>query len=326
MSRPPNLRCAARILAIAFLLTAGAGCAHQRQAAPLQRHEYAQLHMGVRTRLVVYAATTGQADAAARAAYARVAELEQVASDYRPTSELMQLCRNAGQGPVKVSPELFTLLSFAQELARRTDGAFDVTVGPYVQLWRGARKSQQLPDPDQLDAARRLVGWRHVHLDPRHRTVALALPGMRLDLGGIAKGYAGDEAIRVMKKHGICSALFEAGGDIVVSGPPPGKKGWDVEIVDAGSASKRVVQLARCGISTSGDTEQFVEIDGKRYSHVVDPRTGIGLTHRYAATVIAPNGITSDALSTAATVLGAEEGTKLVKSYRGAKAYIRRVN
>jgi thiamine biosynthesis lipoprotein len=323
MYLPPNLRCAARFLAMAFLMIAGAGCAHQRPEKPLQRYEYAQLHMGVQARLIVYAPSQEVADAAARAAYARVAELEQIASDYRPTSELMQLCLNAGQGPVKVSPELFQLLSFAQDVARRSDGGFDVTVGPYVQLWRAARKSQQIPESNKLDATRTLVGWRHVHLDAKHQTVTLDLPGMRLDLGGIAKGYAGDEAIRVLKEHGIRSGLFEAGGDIVVSDAPPGKKGWNVEVVNPNG--KRTVDLANRGISNSGDTEQFVEIDGKHYSHVVDPRTGIGLTERYAATVIAPNGITSDALSTAATVVGPEHASQLVKQYRGAKVYIRKV-
>jgi thiamine biosynthesis lipoprotein len=323
MYLPPSLRRAARFLAIAFLLSAGAGCAHQRPEKPLAPHEYAQLHMGVQARLIVYARSQELADAAARAAYARVAELEQIASDYRPTSELMQLCRNAGQGPVQISPELFTLLSAAQELARRSDGAFDVTVGPYVQLWRAARKSRQLPKPEDLQARAALVGWRRLHLDAKHRTATLDLPGMRLDLGGIAKGYAGDEAIRVLKQHDVGSALFEAGGDIVVSDAPPGRKGWDVEIVDPNGT--RTVEIANRGISTSGDTEQFVEIDGRHYSHVVDPRTGIGLTDRYAATVIAPNGITSDSLSTAATVLGPDQGAKLVNGYRGAKVYIRKV-
>jgi thiamine biosynthesis lipoprotein len=279
--------------------------------------------MGVQARLIVYAPSQEVADGAARAAYARVAALEQIASDYRPTSELMQLCRNAGHGPVQISPELFTLLSFAQALAQRTNGAFDVTVGPYVQLWRTARKSQRLPAPDDLDAARAVVGWRHLHLDAKHRTATLDMPGVKLDLGGIAKGYAGDEAIRILRQHGIRSALFEAGGDIVVSDAPPGKKGWDVEIVDPNGT--RTVELANRGISTSGDTEQFVEIDGKHYSHVVDPRTGIGLTERYAATVIAPNGTTSDALSTAATVVGPDHAVQLVKQHRGSKVYIRKV-
>ena len=297
-----------------------AGCA-ARQAT--ERFEYAELHMGVKTRLVVYAPSEQAAADACRAAYARVAELEDVASDYRADSELMRLCAKAGQGPVPVSPELFTLLSHAQELSRRSGGAFDVTVGPLVALWRTARKTKQLPTPEALAEARAKVGWQHVELDAERRAVALALPGMRLDLGGIAKGYAGDEAIRVLREHGIRSALFEAGGDIVVADAPPGEKGWPIEV--AGDAPGRTIALAHRGISTSGDTEQFVEIDGVRYSHVVDPRTGLGLTDRYAATVVARDGITADALSTAACVLGEQKGDALVKSCRGARAYIRRV-
>ena len=320
MYLPAKLRSAAWI---PLLLVLGAGCAASHDEAALQRHEYAQLHMGVQARLIVYAPNAELAATAAKAAYARVAELEDIASDYRPTSELMCLCAKAGQGPVKVSEELFTLLAHAQGVSRRSDGAFDVTVGPYVQLWRAARKSKQLPSPQALDEARQRVGWQRVKLDTSERTVELTTPGMRLDLGGIAKGYAGDEALRVLREHGVRSALFEAGGDIVVSDAPPGKKGWAVEVVGDESAKQRIVEVANRGISTSGDTEQFVEIDGVRYSHVVDPRTGLGLTQRYAATVIARDGISSDALSTAACVLG-ENGRTIVKSYR-AKAYVRRV-
>jgi thiamine biosynthesis lipoprotein len=277
--------------------------------------------MGVQARLIVYAPSTAEAEFAAKAVYSRVAELEDVASDYRPTSELMRLCARAGQGPVKVSDELFTLLSHAQEVARRSGGAFDVTVGPYVQLWRAARKTKQLPSPQALAEARRVVGWEKVKLDAENRTIELTTPGMRLDLGGIAKGYAGDEAIRVLREHGIRAAFFEAGGDIVVGDAPPGTAGWEVfieRLLDAGTEGHLV---KNCGVSTSGDAEQFVDIGARRYSHVVDPRTGVGLTSRSEATVIAPNGITSDALSTAACVLGAE-GIQLVKSYPGTKAFI----
>ena len=306
-----------------MLILAG-GCAAPRPDEALERHEYAQLHMGVQARLIVYAPTRQQAENAAKAAYSRVAELEDIASDYRPTSELMRLCAKAGQGPVKVSEELFTLLSQAQETARRSGGAFDVTVGPYVQLWRAARRAKQLPDPRAQAEARELVGWEKVKLDPAARTVELTTPGMTLDLGGIAKGYAGDEAIRVLRERGIRAALFEAGGDIVVGDAPPGKNGWSVQVIGTDTRPPRTVELAQCGISTSGDTEQFVEIAGTRYSHVVDPRTGIGLTQRYAATVVAKDGITSDSLSTAATVLGPEQGARLVQRFRS-RAYIRKV-
>jgi len=151
---------------------------------------------------------------------------------------------------------------------------------------------------------------------------------MQLDLGGIAKGYACDEAIRTLKANGIKSALVEMGGDIVVSGPPPGKKGWEIEIANADAARSldkpRMLALSNSAVSSSGDTEQFVEIGGKRYSHIVDPRTGLGLTDRIAVTVVAPNGVTSDGLSTAISVLGDKKGRALANTYPGVSVYIRK--
>jgi thiamine biosynthesis lipoprotein len=304
-----------------LLCACAAGCASRQQ--DLQRYEYVEIHMGVSVRLTVYAPGEAAAKSACSAAFERVGQLEDVMSDYRPTSELMHLCARAGTGPVPVSSDLFTVLQYAQDVAARSDGAFDVTVGPFVQLWRRARKTGQLPERDELNDAAVRTGWRLIRLDSSRRTVELIRPGMRLDLGGIGKGYAGDAAIATLKQHGIDRALFEAGGDIVVSGPPPGKRGWTIELPDAPqSAQKRTLELANAAVSTSGDTEQFVIIAGQRYSHVVDPHTGIGLTERTMATVIAPRGITSDALSTAITVLGPARGKALAAQYRGVRAFI----
>src|SRR5687768_6638228 len=313
------------------MLLLAAGCAGRagstRARGPaLQRYQYAQLHMGVQVRLVVYAPSREAAERACEAAYARVAQLEDVFSDYRPTSELMRLCDKAGGAPVLVSDELIFVLQRAQDVSRRSDGAFDVTVGPYVRLWREGRKTGKLPSHEALAAAREKVGWRFVRIHPDRKTVRLAVPGMRLDLGGIAKGYAGDEAIRVLRDHGIASALFEAGGDIVVSDAPPGERGWKIELPENAAGDEPTLTLANAAVSTSGDTEQFVEIDGKRYSHVVDPRIGIGLTDRTAATVIAKDGITSDSLSTAACVLGSEKGQALANSYDDAKVMVRKAD
>jgi len=297
------------------------GCGQEQPR--LQRFQYAQIKMGVQARLVVYAPDEPTAQRACTAAYQRVAALEDSMSDYRRDSELLRLCDRAGQGPVHVSNELFFVLQKAQELAEKSDGAFDVTVGPLVQLWRKARKTGQLPSDPELSAARALVGWRLMTLDPAAKTVALAKPGMRLDLGGIAKGYAGDEAIRVLRKNGIHSALFEAGGDIVVSDPPPGAKGWGIEVENPAKGPP-ILHLANCAISTSGDTVQFVQIGPTHYSHVIDPRTGIALTNRYAATIIAARGIDADALSTAACVMGPSAGMQVVAEY-AAQGSIREV-
>ena len=286
----------------------------------LTRFTYTEYHMGVDARLVVYAKDENAAVDACTAAFARIAQLDSMMSDYREDSELMKLCNQAGGPPVRVSPELFLVLRRAREISERSNGEFDVTVGPLVQLWRKARKTGVLPAPDEIAKARKLTGWGMIHLDPRDHTVRLERKGMRLDLGGIAKGYADDEAQRVLKQHGITRALVEMGGDIVVSGAPPGKKGWDIAVPNAGGAD---MTFANQAISTSGDTEQFVIIGGTRYSHVVDPRTGMALTSRVQATVVARDGLTADPLSTAMTLLDKSGRGRLLKSYAGAKAYVR---
>ena len=291
----------------------------------MEQFQYAQIHMGVRVRIILYAPDESTAMRACEAAFNRIAQLEDIMSDYRPSSELMQLCARAGGPPVKVSDDLFFVLQYAQALSKRTNGAFDVTVGPYVQLWRQARKTGRLPSTEALQSARKLVGWWKMRLNSEAKTVQLLVPGMQLDLGGIAKGYILDCALATLKKHGIASALIEAGGDIVVGDAPPGERGWRIEIANA-SPDKRMVILANSAISSSGDVEQYVEFNGKRYSHIVDPRTGLGLTTRIAVTVIAPNGITSDSLATALCVLGEEEGMKLIRSIPGVRAYIRKAS
>jgi len=287
----------------------------------LTRYEFTEPHMGTRFRIILYAPDEDTARKAATDAFARIASLNAIMSDYDNTSELMRLCAQAGGPPVPVSAELFFVLSKAQEVSRQSGGAFDVTVGPVVKLWRLARKRHKLPDAEKLAAARALVGWQNVRLDKDKRTVQLLKAGMQLDLGGIAKGYAADEALAVVKKHGIERALVAAGGDIAVSGPPPGADGWKIAIATLpGEKDPGRLILHHAAVSTSGDAEQHVEIDGKRYSHIVDPRTGIGLIGRMSATVVARHGIDADSLTKVVAVLGPEEGIKIVESHEGASA------
>jgi thiamine biosynthesis lipoprotein len=281
--------------------------------------------MGTQFRLVLYTPDEPSANAASRAAFDRIAQLDAMLSDYKPDSELMQLCAKAGGPPVPLSDELFFVLSRSQDLAKRTDGAFDVTVGPVVRLWRRARRQHKLPEDDRLAQARELIGHANLRLDEQSRTVQLLKKGMQLDLGGIAKGYAADEAMIVLKKHGIARALVAASGDIVLSAPPPGEAGWTIGIAaleDGDKPPHEFLVLHDAAISTSGDTEQFVEIAGTRYSHIIDPRTGSALTERMHVTVVAPNGITADSLATAVSVLGPERGLKFVESEVGVAALI----
>jgi thiamine biosynthesis lipoprotein len=294
-------------------------------AAPLERFTFAEVHMGTQFRIILYAPDEATASRAAKAAFARIAELDGIMSDYRPASELMRLCQKAGGEPVPVSDDLFTILAKAQELSRRCDGAFDVTVGPVVRLWRLSRRTQRLPDPDKLAQARALVGYQLMVLDPKSRSVQLKKPGMQLDLGGIAKGYAADAAHAVLRKHGISRALVAAGGDITVSDPPPAADGWKVGIAPLEKPDAKpsiYLLLKNASVSTSGDAEQYVTIDGKRYSHIVDPRTGIGLVGRMSVTVVAPNGTTADSLTKVVAVLGPERGFPIIEATEGASAYV----
>lgn len=280
--------------------------------------------MGVDARIVLYARDRETAEKACSAAFQRIADLDSIMSDYKPDSELMRLCARAGGPPVRISPDLFRVLERAQEISRRTNGAFDVTAGPIVRLWRQARKFKVLPLPDEIAAARGRVGYHRLHLDPRLRTAKLDTKGMQLDLGGIAKGFADDEAQKVLRRYGIKRALVEMGGDIVVSDPPPGQSGWTIRVPNAGDdQGPKDLSFRNCAVSTSGDTEQSVVLGGKQYSHVVDPRTGWALTNRIQATVVARDGFTSDPLSKTAALLPRSRWHSLLARYGVKKMYVR---
>ena len=276
-----------------------------------ERFEYVEPEMGVDFHLKFYAPNRPEAERIARAAYARVEFLNGIFSDYNPSSELNRLGRAPVGEPVRVSSELFNILQRAQALARDTRGAFDVTAGPSVRFWRLARKRGQMPPVQELQAAQNRVGYQKLLLNAKQQTVTLHVAQLQLDLGGIAKGYAVDEAMAVLKANGIARAYVATDSDLLTSGPPPGKVGWKIELrnVDEfGNLYPRTVILKHVALSTSGDTEQFVEINGRRYSHIVDPRTGIGLTSRIQATVVAADSVTADSYATAVCVLGKQAG------------------
>jgi len=263
--------------------------------------------MGSVTRITMYARDAS----AIPAAFARIKELDEELSDYKPGSELNRVCRTAHERPVKVSEDLFRVLEAAQEISRDTDGAFDVTIGPVTHLWRKGK----LPDAETMSR----VGYRNMVLDRERRTVFLELAGMQLDLGGIAKGFAADEALAVLRARGVSSALVAVSGDLAIGDAPPGKEGWTVRL----EPSEEVMTLHNVAVSTSGDSEQFLQRDGVRYSHVIDPRSGLGLTSRIAVSIIAPGGLLADPLATAVCVLGPERGAAYAIR-RGASAYFMR--
>ena len=325
-----------RPLSLAAVLVAGGSCVCPTARDPVSgdkasgpapaRFEYRRPQMGLPFRIVLYAADQGRADAAAAAAFKRIEQLNGIMSDYDEDSELSRLSRTSGQGKeIPVSDDLWRVLKRAQDLAGRSGGAFDVTVGPCVNLWRRARIEKRLPNPARLAEARRATGYQHVRLNPGRQAVELLVPGMRLDLGGIAKGYAVDEALNVLGRSGIRSALVAGGGDMAVSAPPPGRKGWRIEVapLDATNAPPaRFVRLSHAAIATSGDLFQRLEIDGKRYSHIVDPRTGIGLTDHSLVTVIARDCMTADSLTKVVSVLGPEKGLRFIEDTPAAAARV----
>jgi len=297
-----------------------AGCTTPVRREALRRFEFQRAEMGMPVRMVIYARTHLEAADAALTAFDRIRTLNGVFSDYEEDSELSRLSLASGQGhAVPLSPDLWEVLDRAQKLAEDSEGAFDVTVGPYVNLWRRARRERELPKPALLARAREAVGFRQVTLDSRRRTARLEVPGMRLDLGGIAKGYALDEALDVLRKRGLPAAFIACGGDLRAGDPPPGKRGWQVELESVDASGTRAVEklfLARGALASSGDLFQFAEINGVRYSHIVDPRTGYGITNRSLVHILAPDLTTADSLATAVSVLGPDAGIRLLESRR----------
>jgi thiamine biosynthesis lipoprotein len=266
--------------------------------------------MGTLFRVEFYAADSESAQAAVEAVWRRVHDLDEAFTDYKPESELMRWCRQPAGTRVKLSPDLGRILEQASEVTRRSAGAFDVTVGPLKRLWRQSRRDAVLPTPEQIAEARAVTGWDKVELFPDGSAV-LRVQGMRLDLGGIAKGYAADAALWILKEHGLERALVAASGDVVAGEAPPGEPGWRVGVASLSDPDGRenAVRLRHQALSTSGDTMQSAEIDGTRYSHILDPKTGLGLTVRRMVNVIADSGALSDAWATALSLCGPEGAT-----------------
>jgi len=280
--------------------------------------------MGTLVRITLYTSSEDAARKAFESAFARIAELDRILSDYQPDSELNQLTRKALARPTHVSKDLLAVLSASQELSEATDGAFDVTQGPVIRLWRAARKAGRLPDDSALKEAASRGGFRKLHVNVTRQTVMLDQSDMALDVGAIGKGYAASEALTVLRGLGIRSALVAVSGDLAFSDAPPGQRGWRIDIHDdpALAAVPRVLELTNAAVSTSGASEQHLDINGRRYSHVIDPSSGIGIDGDITVTVIARSGLDADGLDTAVSVLGRDRGLALIESRPGTAALI----
>ncbi len=292
------------------------------KAEELQKFVYEKAEMGVPFRISLYAKTQDAARAAADAAFARVEELNAIFSDYEDESELSRLSRTSGSGQkIAVSPPLWAVLERAMKLSELSGGAFDVTCGPLTSVWRRARRKSELPPAELAAEMRERCGWRRLRMDPETKTVELLTPQMRIDLGSLAKGYAVDAALRTLRESGHPIALVAGGGDMAAGDPPPGRKGWRVDVapLDAeGGAPKPAtvtIEFANRGIATSGDMFQRLEINGRRYSHILDMRTAQPLTDHTLVTVVGPDCFTAS-LSTTLCILGPIAGKAVASEWK----------
>ena len=281
--------------------------------------------MGVPWTITLYSGKLETGKAAINAAFAEVARLEKILSDYVPDSELCRLSAAAPTAlPVPVSDDLWRVLARSLEIRDISGGAFDPTIGPLTTLWRQSRRSGHLPHAEKFAAAQAAVGADAILLHPNQKTVSLTRNHMRLDLGGIGMGYAIDRAMDVLWQHKISAAMIDASGDIAVSNPPPDTAGWNISVAllshAPGQREPGKLVLTNAAVTTSGDAFQSVEIDGIRYSHIVDPKTGLGVLGPAAVTVIAADCTTADALATAVSVLGPERGLSIVAATQGCAA------
>ncbi|NJB84654.1 thiamine biosynthesis lipoprotein [Lewinella marina] len=264
--------------------------------------------MGTPWSITVVTSDTAAARNSIELAYARIEEIEQSMSDYRADSEINRLVRQAPRRWHPVSDDLYRVLTFSRQLARRSGGAFDPTVGPLTKIWRRALRQGVFPADSTVAAARSRVQWKDVRLRRAGR-VWLARDDLELDLGGVAKGYALDAAAALLRRAGLHSYLIDGGGDLLLGEPPPGTAGWRIA-TPTGS-----LDTSRVAVATSGSRYRYLEKDGRRYSHLVDPRTGLGVTDPRSVTVIAPTGLLADGLASTLSVTGEAGGQSVMRSY-----------
>ena len=273
--------------------------------------------MGTTFTIYLYAPNQTRADEEFEAAFEEVDRIEEALSNYRESSELSRINRFAGQQKVTTDPEVFNLLQTSFDYSRKSDGAFDITVGPLMRAWGFFRKNGQYPTRSALERARSRTGWTKVDLDPQQRTASFKVPGMELDMGGIGKGYAVDRVIDLLREAGVTSALVDAGSSTLYAlGAPPGKDGWKVVVPRPSDRAHAIseVLLRDNSLSTSGSYEKFFRLNGRTYCHIMDPRTGEPVPGMLQTTVIAPTGTATDALSTTMFVMGPTAGRKLLGS------------
>ncbi len=290
-----------------------------------------QLVMGTFARVVAVANDSDTAEKCVAAAMKEIRRVDELMSDFKSDSDIGRANVKAAQDPVQVSEWTFEVLQRSVEFSKLTGGAFDVTVGPLVDLFRTSKKTGIAPTEEQIAAAKTKVGFEKLELDEQNRTVRFAVEGMRLDLGAIAKGYAVDKAFEAVQRCGAIGAMVDIGGNIRCFGSPPkGRDHWLIGVQDPNSAVEGVgggrlvftLKIDNASMATSGDYQQFALIKGKRYSHILDPHTGGSAEGLSSVTIITSNATDADALSTSVTVMGPQKGLALLQKFPGAEAIL----
>lgn len=294
-------------------MQAAAGSSEQASRQLLRLEESLDA-MGSTYTVALYGYNGDQMEAAVEAAFNEVRRLDRMLSNYRPDSELSEVNRYAAERPVKVTPELFDLLSKCKEYSRESEGAFDITVGPLMRVWGFYKGSGKLPSKEEVARALKKVGYQKVILDRESRTVRFAQPGVDLDPGGIGKGYAVDRMVDILKENGIASALISAGGSSIyaLGTPNESARGWEVKIRDPKNSRKTIedLYLKNESMSTSGSYEKFFEAEGRIYSHIMDPRTGYPAEGILSVSVITPRTLDSEAWTKPYFILGRQWAAK----------------
>lgn len=285
--------------------------------AQQKRFSFTESKMGSPFTIVFYADDSVQASYIATRSFTLVDSFVAIFSDYIDSSELSRLSTVAGKDTaVVLSPALFDILMQAKNAYDKSEGAFDITIGPLSKFWRKARKTKQFPEDAAVQAMRKKIGFNHLRIDTLNKKITLLQQGMQLDLGGIAQGYISQKVIDFLRSQQIGHALVNASGDIVMSNAPPASNGWTVGInlpENADELLPRTLLMQNKAVTTSGDIYQFTEHNGKRYSHIIDPRSGYGITSQRNVTAIANDGTIADWLATACSILSIKKAKKLAK-------------
>jgi thiamine biosynthesis lipoprotein len=266
-------------------------------------------------------ADSNKANHLARKSYELVDSLNHIFSNYDSSSELSKINASAGLLPYKMSRAMLDLVQKSQYAYIQSKGAYDISIGPLSSLWRNARKAKLFPEASTVLATKKLVGFAQVKINKRLGTIFLPNANMQLDFGGIAKGYIAQWVINFLKANGIQQALVDAGGDIVMSGPPLNQKGWLIGVnlpETTDQLLNKKLQLSNCSVATSGDVYQFIEYKGVKYSHIINPLTGYGVTNLRNVTIVAKTGATADWLATACSILPIKEAKQLAISHQAA--------